>query len=491
MDIFLALLPLVTAFFMLAIWQRPGMQAGLGTVIITALLIWLTPTFDVPGGVLPQTFGSTLSTAFVVLYVLFPSLWLYRLQQAAGTLAILAQSLQRLCPQRDLQVLLLVMGLAPFVESASGFGVGTVIVIPFLIAAGLPPLRAAALGLLGQMAVPWGALAVGTVLGAQLTGVSLTTLSAKSALLGLLLPAFYGLIALGMSGGKNALKRWGWLALLSGGIMVAAQWFFSVVGAVELAGVLAGLLVLLVLSGVSLLVRGTTSAEVTGQAELFRACAPYLLLTTLLLLTRLISPLRTFLQQNGVLNLPDLRLNIAFLYNPGTWVFVTILVMLPFLRIKKEVARQTLRQTSLQFYPGAIAITAFIGTGRLMSDGGMIAVLGEAAANLGSGYTLISPWLGALGGWLTGSNAGGNAMFAPLQLEAARRTALPLDWLMAAQNTAGSHATMLSPARTVLAVTTAELPGAEGKLIRQLGGVLLAALTLLTVTLLIFVALFP
>jgi lactate permease len=491
MDIFLALLPLATAFFMLAIWQRPGMYAGLVTVAVTVVLIWLAPNFDVPGGTLPATFGSTLSTAFVVLYVLFPSLWLYRLQQAAGTLTILAQSLQRLCPERDLQVLLLIMGLAPFIESASGFGVGTVIVIPFLVAAGLPPLRAAALGLLGQMAVPWGALAVGTVLGAQLTGVSLTTLSAKSALLGLLLPAFYGLVALGMSGGRDALRRWGWLAGLSGGLMVAAQWFFSIIGVVELAGVLAGLLVLLLLLGVSLLVRGAPSAEVTNRAELFRACAPYLLLTGLLLLTRLVSPLRTFLQQNGVLNLPDLRLNIAFLYNPGTWVFVTIFVMLPLLRVKNEVVRQTLPLTWKQFYPGAIAITAFIGTGRLMSDGGMIGVLGEAAANLGGGYTLVAPWLGALGGWLTGSNAGGNAMLAPLQLETARRTALPLDWLMAAQNTAGSHATMLSPARTVLAVTTAELPGAEGKLIRQLGGVLLAALALLTLMLLVFVAVFP
>jgi len=114
-----------------------------------------------------------------------------------------------------------------------------------------------------------------------------------------------------------------------------------------------------------------------------------------------------------------------------------------------------------------------------MRASGMITVLGTAAAALGGNYSWIAPWLGALGGWLTGSNAGGNAMFAQLQREASARAGLPLNWLMAAQNGASSIATMVSPARTVLAATTVGIVGKEGQIVRKVGPPVLAAVVVI------------
>jgi L-lactate permease len=66
-------------------------------------------------------------------------------------------------------------------------------------------------------------------------------------------------------------------------------------------------------------------------------------------------------------------------------------------------------------------------------------------------------------------------LFAPLQMEAATHTGLSPEWLVAGQNAAGSHAAMVSPARTVLAATGAGLEQAESLLLRAVGPVVLLA----------------
>ncbi len=57
----------------------------------------------------------------------------------------------------------------------------------------------------------------------------------------------------------------------------------------------------------------------------------------------------------------------------------------------------------------------------------------------------------------------------PLMIAIIMLAGLPLDWLMAAQNGAGSIATMVSPARTVLAATSAGIVGKEGQIVHKVG----------------------
>ncbi len=74
--------------------------------------------------------------------------------------------------------------------------------------------------------------------------------------------------------------------------------------------------------------------------------------------------------------------------------------------------------------------------------------------------------LAALGGALTGSNAASNALFMPLQVDAARGLDLSEDLTAAVQNVAGSHASMLAPQRLILAATATGLIGREGDILR-------------------------
>ena len=84
----------------------------------------------------------------------------------------------------------------------------------------------------------------------------------------------------------------------------------------------------------------------------------------------------------------------------------------------------------------------------------------------GDFFPAVAPVLGALGGWLTGSNAASNALFMPLQIEAARDLGVSEPLTAAAQNVSGSHASLLAPQRLVLAATATGLLGREGDILR-------------------------
>lgn len=497
MNIVLATVPLIVAIIMLVVLQQSGLRAGLATLAAAVVVTLLAPSFHLPPGAIALAAASGVGTSLTVLYVLFPALLLYQLQNITDNIAVLAQGVTRLCPDRDTQILLLVLGIAPFIEAVSGFGVGIVVVIPMLMALDLDSLQATTLGLLGQIAVPWGGLAVGILLGAALTGLHSGTLGAYTALITAPLPIGFGMVALAIGSGKDAVKRL-WPAVVAASIvLIAGEWFFSQVPGVELTGAFAGVptIILLALWG-HLAARQansknelshTDSPDAVEQAgslnspRFLLALAPYLILIGALLITRLIVPLQQWLQNNALLIIPAIGLRFQLLYNPGFYVLLAALAAVLLLDAGMTGFRTALGQTIQQFTPGAIAIVSFLAASQIMSANGMIAVLGSAAATLGSNYSWLTPWLGALGGWLTGSSAGSNAMFAQLQYETSLRVGLPANWLMASQIGASSIATMVSPARIILATTTTGIVGKEGLLLRKLGPLVLAAVLVIMI----------
>jgi lactate permease len=541
MIVLLATMPLIVAIIMLAVLQRSSLQSGLATVAATIALVLLVPSFRLGPLSIGQALGQGAAASLTVLYVLFPALLLYQVQRATGSIDVLARAVARLCPDREVQVLLLVLGLAPFVESASGFGVGTVVIIPMLMALDMDALQAATLGLMGQLAVPWGALAVGISLGAQLTGIDANTLGAYIALLTIPIAIGFGVAALAFSGGRKRLWRLWPAALLGGLALSAGEWFFSQMPGAELAGVLASIPTILLLAAwghlaarrsqakeaeadvetglVPVLQAGQSKSNQTesGQPEadvetglvpvlqaereenqtgaspvstsrnpMLSAVGPYILLVALLLVSRLVGPVQSWLQAQAILSAPGIGLHFQLIYNPGFYVLLAVVAAAILPRAAPEQLRVALLRTVKQFTPGALAIVSFLAASQIMNDSGMIAVIGASAATLGSRYIWIAPWLGAIGGWLTGSNAGSNAMLAQLQRAVSIRAGLPLYWLMAAQSGAASIATMVSPARTVLATTTCGIVGKEGRLLRRLGPLVL--LSVLAIAVLFFVA---
>ena len=432
--------PFIVAGVGLLVLGWPASRVGvatLGAAVAGALALGAS---DLVG---PMVGG--LETPGRVLFVLFGGLLLYNLLAAGGAVEEVSRFLGRLEPDPVALAAGVVVGVAPFFESVTGFGVAVVISAPILLAAGFSPLKAAVLASWGQCAVPWGALGVGTVIGADLAGMGFGSLSDASALLNVPLFPVYGVAAVALAGGWSGVRRRGLEAVLLGlaaGIGTLATSLYLVP---ELSGAVGGLAA----TAVFLARRWYRAREVP-----VRALLPYAFLLVLLFGVNAAGDPGSVAWIGPVLDGPAVPLLISSL-------FAAVL-----LGVGGQRAGGAVRGTARQWLPTAGAVLTFVLAGSVVAEGGAAGVLAEQASRFGGLYPAVLPVLGAFGGALAGSNAASNALFMPLQVEAARGLGIPEALAAASQNVAGSHASLLAPQRIVLAATATGLVGREGEITR-------------------------
>lgn len=423
-------------------WPAPVAGTVSLAAAVVGALVWPSLDFAAVPGALVGGFG----TSGQVLYVLFGGLLLYNLLSAGGAIEAVSRFLGRLEPDRVALAAGVVVGVAPFFESVTGFGVAVVISAPILLAAGFTPIRAAVLASWGQCAVPWGALGVGTVIGAKLADMGFGTLSNISALLSLPLFPVYGVAAVLLADGWSGLRRCGAEAALLALVAGLATTLTSLYFVPELSGAVGGLAAAAVF-----LVR--RRRRLSGVPV--RALLPYAFLLALLAAANGIGALRTLFGDLGpVFDGPGLSLLVS-------GAFAALLLGIGGAQIG-DAARSTTRQ----WLPTAAAVLTFVLAGEVVAGSGAAEILAGGAEGMGGLFPAVSPVLAALGGALTGSNAASNALFMPLQVDAARGLGLSADLTAAVQNVAGSHASMLAPQRLILAATATGLIGREGDILR-------------------------
>src|SRR5699024_7275173 len=83
-----------------------------------------------------------------------------------------------------------------------------------------------------------------------------------------------------------------------------------------------------------------------------------------------------------------------------------------------------------------------------MQGGHIAETLAQSLSALGDGYIFLMPVIGALGGYMTASGTGTNAMFGPTQVAVGGQLDIHPQWSMALNNAAGCWAR--SPRRHVL-----------------------------------------
>jgi lactate permease len=444
LGILVSALPFAVAAVGLAGLGWPASRAGaaaLATAVLGAVVWPGLEATAVPGALL-----GGLGTSAQVLYVLFGGLLLYNLLSAGGAVEAVSRFLGRLEPDRVALAAGIVVGVAPFFESVTGFGVAVVISAPILLAAGFTPLRAAVLATWGQCAVPWGALGVGTVIGAHLAGMDFGTLSDASAFLSLPLFPVYGVAAVALAGGWTGVRRRGAEAIVLGLVAGAGTLVTSLYLVPELSGAVGGL-------AATAVFLARRRRRLSGVPV--RALVPYAFLLALLAAANGIGALRSVLEKLGpVFDGPGLPLLVS-------GVFAALL-----LGLGGDEAGAAVRRTATQWIPTAAAVLTFVLAGEVVAQSGAAGLLAGGAEALGVFFPAVSPVLASLGGALTGSNAASNALFMPLQVEAARGLDISEELTAAVQNVAGSHASMLAPQRMVLAATATGLLGREGDILR-------------------------
>ena len=105
----------------------------------------------------------------------------------------------------------------------------------------------------------------------------------------------------------------------------------------------------------------------------------------------------------------------SWLTSPGTAVFFSGLLSIVFLRMKPKQIVAVLKKTTVQMKVPIPTIACMLGLSYVTRYAGMDATLGVAFAGTGMLYPFFAAILGWLGVFLTGTDAGSNALFGSLQ----------------------------------------------------------------------------
>jgi lactate permease len=107
--------------------------------------------------------------------------------------------------------------------------------------------------------------------------------------------------------------------------------------------------------------------------------------------------------------------NFAWLTAPGTAVFVAAILAMLMMRMSFRDVLWCFRRTAFQMKIPIPTIAFMLGLSYVTRYAGMDATLGVAFAATGAAYPFFAPLLGWLGVFLTGTDAGSNALFGSLQ----------------------------------------------------------------------------
>jgi lactate permease len=132
----------------------------------------------------------------------------------------------------------------------------------------------------------------------------------------------------------------------------------------------------------------------------------------------------------------------------------------------------------------SLSIAAMVGMASIMAHAGMTDLLARRlAASVGGAFPLASPFIGALGAFMTGSNTNSNVVFAVLQMRTAELLYIGAPLILAAQTAGGAIGSVLSPAKIVVGASTAGMAGSEGMVMRRMlvyGGALVLLVGIVT-----------
>lgn len=494
------MIPIAVVLILLGIVRAPAWISALSGLVIgfiIAISVW-----KIPSHLAFSSIGNGMVFAlWPVMWIVFAAMWLYNLSQRTGAFSQFRRWMYRYATtDRRIQVLIIAFSFGALMEGIAGFGTPVAIASALLVGLGFPILDAVVYCLIFDTApVAFGALGVPIV---TLGSVTNLHAGALSAMVGRQLP-FFALIlpsyVLLVMGGWKAL-RGAWPAALVGGLSYSVTQFLvsNYVGP-ALPDVLAALVSLICIvlftrvwkpkdtADYQSFVHGSGAAETAATRELeadgtgtgtWRGWVPWLTVTVVVIIwtfAKLASIGQQDIKWPGLDKLVYLTLYhkayaAVWSFQPlgtGTAILVAVILSAFMLRASWSDFWLSAADSWKQLYLPIFTVMCIVGLAYLYNYSGMAYTLGIAVAALGAAFPFFSGFLGWIACFLSGSDTSSNALFGNLQVVAANKLHLN-PYLMAATNSSGAvMSKMISPQNVSTGVSTGELRGKEGLVIRR------------------------
>ena len=487
----LALFPAILILLLMITFKWGGSRAGMCTWLSAQLIASLF--FGASLTLLQYTFIKAFFLSLDVLLIIWGAMFLYQVTNRAGTIQIIGKFLAEFTENRAFLGIFLGWLFPSFLQGMGGFGVPVAVSAPLLVSAGFSPTMAVVIASIGHgWAVTFGSMGSSFKTLMAVTGLSANYLAPFTALLLGMSSLLCGLFVIYLAGGKKHFLKALPLTLLSSLFLSTGQYFLATNGLWVIAvtlpamgSLIFGFLYVRFFSKYSQEYLLKKNRE--DLTEIMIALLPYILLVALIIIFNFFSPIKELFTQYtisfqfpqlstayGFITPAETSKKINLLLHPGTIIMISTL--LSFILLKKKAYLNSaeiigiLKDTYKSSLNTSIAIFSLVGTAVVMNHTQMTNVLAVGISRIFNQeiYPIVSPFIGALGAFITGSNNNSNVLFGNLQLQAAELLNLSVALILAAQTAGGALGSIMAPAKVILACSTVGLSGEEGKVIGKL-----------------------
>lgn len=486
MNFILATLPIVAILILMVGFRWGASRAG-GAGYLTALLIAILG-FGAGPKLLAVAHGKALLLTLDVLFIIWMAFLLFRVADEAGAIKAIGEALPHLTADKGMQALIIGWAFSSFLQGVGGFGVPVAVIAPIMVGLGFTPLSAVVIPSLGHgWAVTFGSL--GSSFNAMMaaTGLPESLLGPPAALFLGISGIGVGLMVAHAAGGWSTLKRLLIPSLVIGIVMGLVQFLGVLAGLWNLGAFLGGLAGLLVGFPLARRFRGNPGQNGRlDSRQLWVALSGYAVLVGITLGVQLIPSIRTALGQvQFTLNFPEVSTSLGYMTQAGEGrkiplfrhagailLYAAILAYLIYQRAgwyKQGAARQIVSGTIRRVMSSSIGIASMVAMAVIMQHAGMTETLARGLAEgMGEFFPLASPWIGALGAFMTGSNTNSNVVFASLQMRTAELLGYAVAIILAAQTSGAALGSVIAPTKVVVGASTGGMEGREGEVMRKM-----------------------
>lgn len=474
----IAMIPILWLIVSLGASLLEAHTSALSVLIITlvlALLVWKMPAPDAATAALE---GAALGM-WPILIVIISAIFTYKLSVHTKSMELIKQMLSGISTDKRIQVLVLAWGFGGFLEAISGYGTSVAIPASILIVLGFEPLFAAVVCLIANtVPTAFGAVGIAVTTLSKVTGLEAGILSYYIALqlsvFIVILP--FVLVAL-TSKSLKGLKGMLGITLVSGLAFVIPQ----LLAARFLGEQLPTLIGSLCSMGATILwaryfhkdKRAVSPIKISLKQGII-AWFPYILIFVLIILTSpLVPPVSKVLEhiKSSVIIYTGRNASpmvFKWLSTPGTMIMISAIIggLVQGAKLKEII--KVFGATLKQMWKSSITVLSIVAVAKVMSYSGMITAIATVLVkSTGSFFPFISPMIGTLGTFVTGSDTSSNVLFGALQNEVAGSIHANPYWLAAA-NTAGATAgKMISPQSIAVATSATGMIGYEGRIFKS------------------------
>ncbi|MFW6012687.1 MAG: L-lactate permease [Candidatus Bipolaricaulota bacterium] len=491
---FISFLPIAMLLFLISYIELSSKLSAAISMGLAAVLA-LT-TFGMKWGQLIISAGKGAMLGLYVILIIVGAVVLFNIVNIAGGFDSMKGYINGLGGDRNLKLLGLSWAFSAFIQGITGFGVPVAIVGSMLVGIGYQPIIALITVLIGHSwAISFGSMGSSFYALKLVTGLETIALGTTMASLFFLPILTTGMFAVHVYGGIDAVKKQLKHILPVGLAMGSTLLLAAYLGFPHIATLLAGLVGSTIFLSILLYRTQRQTPLEEGLMPLKSALFPYIVLILSVLATQIPAVSGILPDWEIAFSFPGFTTQLGFEVGPESnyspigvfehpFFFLVLSAGLgaAFYLSRGDLSGRDLRSVLGESYSSARSSIVTVGLlmilASIMNDSGMVYTFARGMARFSKDFfPIISPIIGILGAFLTGSNTSSNVLFGAFQVDSAALLGYSPYLIAAAQSVGGSLGSAIAPAKIVMGTAVVGLEGTEGNIVKRcLGYTLISGL---------------